>query len=176
VIYISASTPFISAVKRVDKYLQEIEKREGSSGTETRQGRDWASVGNPREAEEVVLKATNRAIEKALSLCVFFQGRGNLRVKVRTGSVGAVDDIVEEDEEVVKKKQARRAKEKGKGKRKEGVLSTEGGDKMDIEDATTAGGDTLEAEKAADESSEDVEMPEARVRMASTIEIAISLI
>jgi ribonuclease P/MRP protein subunit POP7 len=47
----------------------------------------------PRE-EEVLLKATGKAIEKLLGLVVYFQEQDDVKVVVRTGSVGAVDDIL----------------------------------------------------------------------------------
>lgn len=48
--------------------------------------------------EEVILKGTNRAIEKVLELGLFFQGQEDLRVRIRTGGLGVVDDIVEVQE------------------------------------------------------------------------------
>ncbi len=52
--------------------------------------------GSKAREEEVVMKATGRAVEKLLRLAVHFQGEEGLRVQVRTGSVGAVDDVVDE--------------------------------------------------------------------------------
>ena len=46
-----------------------------------------------KEAEEVVLKATSRAIQNALELALFFQGQEDCRVRLRTGTVGVIDDI-----------------------------------------------------------------------------------
>lgn len=51
------------------------------------------SIG--KEPEEVVLKATTRAIQNVLGLALFFQGQDDCRVRLRTGTVGVVDDIVE---------------------------------------------------------------------------------
>lgn len=48
----------------------------------------------------MVLKGTNRAIEKVLGLGLYFQKQDNCMVRLRTGSVGVVDDIVQEEEEV----------------------------------------------------------------------------
>lgn len=50
-------------------------------------------------AEEVVMKGTGKAIEKVLALGVWFQGLEGVEVRVRTSSVGAVDDIVGEEGE-----------------------------------------------------------------------------
>jgi ribonuclease P/MRP protein subunit POP7 len=43
------------------------------------------------------LKATGKAIEKLLGLVVHFQSQEDVKVVVRTGSVGAVDDIVNKE-------------------------------------------------------------------------------
>ncbi|KAI9846016.1 MAG: hypothetical protein M1838_001466, partial [Thelocarpon superellum] len=45
--------------------------------------------------EEVVLKATGRAIKNALGFATYFQDQAQYQVRFRTGSVGVVDDIVE---------------------------------------------------------------------------------
>ena len=121
IIYISATTPFMSAVKRVRRMLDAIDKRHmghGSSGGSRNRGGtnknvDRAATGAGRDAtqpastttsstakerEEVLLKATNRAIEKALKLAMFFQkAKEGYRVTVRTGTIRVVDDIVEDD-------------------------------------------------------------------------------
>ncbi len=56
-------------------------------------------VGKGKEPEAVVLKGTNRAIEKVLELGLYFQRQDDCMARLRTGSVGVVDDIVEEEEE-----------------------------------------------------------------------------
>ncbi|KAH0543737.1 hypothetical protein FGG08_001919 [Glutinoglossum americanum] len=100
VVYISSSTHFISAVKRVRKLLDAIEKRETGNFDLSGKGKDKTKIsqtGRKRkgEPEEVSLKATAKAIEKALNLAIFFQGQKDCRVRIRTGSVGVVDDIIE---------------------------------------------------------------------------------
>lgn len=99
--------PFISAVKRVRKLLDEIDKRsmgkvdlvdgKGSDKQKLRKlgERNNAATATGKEPEEVILKATNRAIHKVLGLALFFQGQDDCRVRLRTGTVGVVDDIVE---------------------------------------------------------------------------------
>ena len=47
----------------------------------------------------MVLKGTNRAIEKVLELGLYFQRQDDCMIRVRTGSVGVVDDIVHEEED-----------------------------------------------------------------------------
>ena len=51
-------------------------------------------AANKHERDEVVLKATGKAIAKALSLGVWFQQREEYAVRIETGTVGAIDDIV----------------------------------------------------------------------------------
>ncbi|KAH6677624.1 Rpp20 subunit of nuclear RNase MRP and P-domain-containing protein [Halenospora varia] len=49
------------------------------------------------DREEVVLKATGKAIERLMGVAAWFiaeEGGAKYRVEVRTGSVGAVDDVV----------------------------------------------------------------------------------
>jgi ribonuclease P/MRP protein subunit POP7 len=58
----------------------------------TGRGRDAREKG--KEPEEVLVKATGKAIEKALRIALYFQGQEDCAVRLRTGSVGAVDDVL----------------------------------------------------------------------------------
>ncbi|MCJ1467909.1 hypothetical protein MMC07_006534 [Pseudocyphellaria aurata] len=104
VVYISSKTPFVSAVKRVRKLLSLIEKRSVGKvdlihrKDGDKQKLEASEMEGPsqreKEPEEVLLKGTNRVIEKVLGLALFFQGQEDLNVRLRTGTVGVVDDIV----------------------------------------------------------------------------------
>lgn len=104
VVYISAKTPFISAVKRVRRLLSLIEKRsvgkvdlisgKGSDKQKLNALDTQVSPEKGKDPEEVILKGTNTVIEKVLGLALFFQGQEDLIVRLRTGTVGVVDDIV----------------------------------------------------------------------------------
>lgn len=105
-IYISSSSSFIATIKRVRKLLSHIESR-SSSSIDFKQHSDAVlkqieadvEKGKSRgREEEVVLKATGKAIEKCLRLAVWWLGQADVRVVVRTGSVGAVDDVVNKDD------------------------------------------------------------------------------
>ncbi|KAL6237718.1 Rpp20 subunit of nuclear RNase MRP and P-domain-containing protein [Aspergillus navahoensis] len=126
-IYVSSSTPYMSAVKRVQKLLLHAEKRATSSlvnkdsknknkgknapqkrlGAEgqTQQERLIAAIarGEDREQldkEEVFVKATGKAMKIALRVGRWFESHGReeeYRVRVSTGAVLVVDDV-EEDE------------------------------------------------------------------------------
>ena len=101
-------------MKRVRKLLDQIDKRavgavdlinsKSSDQSKLRKLEEKVAAAKAKRRkqvpEEVVLKATNRAIEKALGLGCFFQGQGDVRVRIRTGTVGVVDDIIEEEGEV----------------------------------------------------------------------------
>ncbi|KAM0798319.1 Rpp20 subunit of nuclear RNase MRP and P-domain-containing protein [Usnea florida] len=105
IVYVSTKMPFISAVKRVRKLLCEIDKRsmgkidlvdgKGSDKQKLRKLGERPHVSAGKQPEEVILKATSRAIQNVLGLALFFQGQDDCRVRLRTGTVGVVDDIVE---------------------------------------------------------------------------------
>ncbi|KAL4926805.1 ribonuclease P subunit p20 family protein [Aspergillus undulatus] len=123
-IYISTSTPYMSAVKRVQKLLRHAEKRATASlsasassknkksanqnqkrGEQGKQEQLLAALarGEEREqlaSEEVFVKATGRAMNTALRVGRWFESYGRedeYKVRVKTGSVLVVDDV-EEDE------------------------------------------------------------------------------
>ena len=109
-------------MKRVRKLLAEIEKRATQSaasiGTRSSGTHDVETAavggknGDKARAEEIVLKGTNKAIDRVLQLGLFFQGQGDVKVRIGTSSVGVVDDIeVEEggdDQEEVAETRVRR--------------------------------------------------------------------
>ncbi|KAE8325696.1 Rpp20 subunit of nuclear RNase MRP and P-domain-containing protein [Aspergillus sergii] len=106
VVYISSNTPFMSAVKRVQKFLQQAEKRATASvnlsSSKKRDRERLAEIARGNESlkkEEVFVKATGRAIEKALRVGKWFEEReSEYAVRVETGSVLVVDDVVEDEE------------------------------------------------------------------------------
>ncbi|MCJ1308286.1 hypothetical protein MMC25_001939 [Agyrium rufum] len=150
VVYISTKTPFVSAVKRVRKLLSLMEKRNmGKIDLVDGPGMDKQKLKalgkRSKRSEEVLLKATSRAIEKALSLGLYFQGQGDCRIRIRTGGVSVIDDIVQ----------------------KEDLGNKE--DEKEVEETSMA------TEDPTSESATEMELPESRIRQASTIEIGISL-
>lgn len=101
-VYISSKTNFMSAFKRVKQLLKHIEKRETQvelkhARRSNRKGMGQASKFLPQKddgPEPVYVKATGKAIDKALQLGLFLQLQRDLRVVLRTESVDVVDDIV----------------------------------------------------------------------------------
>ncbi|KAL9112358.1 MAG: hypothetical protein Q9187_007786 [Circinaria calcarea] len=109
VIYVSTTTPFVSVVKRVRNLLALVEKRSMGNvdlvnSKSSDKQRLKAVTRKEKEPEEVLLKATNKAIEKVLGLALYFQGQQDCRVRLRTASVGVVDDIVEVKKPKLRKK------------------------------------------------------------------------
>lgn len=154
------------------KLLDLVEKRAGGSGLvgltngKGGEGRRLRALERSLEGdgegmkgkEEVILKATNRAIEKALGLAVFFQGQGDCRVCLRTGTVGTVDDILEG--EGGRQSGGKMKGKKGKkGKGKDGGREGEGRD-VEMEDK---------------EPEVEEEFPETRIRKVSVLEVAITM-
>ncbi|KAF2214511.1 hypothetical protein CERZMDRAFT_90348 [Cercospora zeae-maydis SCOH1-5] len=110
----------MSAVKRVEKLLRLSDKRLVQSATQRSKDSQKAKRRSERGADEilgiakelesakakasdqeqVVLKGTGKAINKAMELGLWFQQREEYQVTLQTGTVGAVDDVhYQEDEE-----------------------------------------------------------------------------
>lgn len=122
-VYITASSPFIPTCKRIRALLVQIQKREAQSAASAPRRRGCGARGkleangrlDPKDVEasisssapshrssgrgksvggeKVFLKATGRAIPRALELGVKFQGEEDCRVRVEMGSVKAIDDL-----------------------------------------------------------------------------------
>jgi ribonuclease P/MRP protein subunit POP7 len=95
-IYISASTPFLSAVKRVEKQLQVAEKRRLKPAVDAILGQSKSVSLEPNaqaNRDSIYLRGTGKAINKVVELGVFLAGTGKYDTKYTTGDIGAVDDI-----------------------------------------------------------------------------------
>ncbi len=61
-----------------------------------------ANMGKGRDGkgpEEVAVKATGKAIERALNVALYFQKQEDCKVVIKTATAGAVDDVECEGEE-----------------------------------------------------------------------------
>ncbi|KAK7515712.1 Rpp20 subunit of nuclear RNase MRP and P-domain-containing protein [Phyllosticta citriasiana] len=104
VVYVNVRTPFLSAVKRVQKLLSIAEKRATQSAlAQKRNSRGdpimstaIAAVDRQQRPEIVTIKATGRSIEKAIELALFFQQKEDCQVRLETGTLDAIDDLVED--------------------------------------------------------------------------------
>lgn len=103
-IYISTSTPLISAVKRVTKALDSSLRTSAAPKGASLQSRvdhlqrqvtrDEANGGRGGKTEVRVL-GTGRAIQKVLQVAERLEAEGLYTVDVRTGTRGTVDDVVQ---------------------------------------------------------------------------------
>jgi ribonuclease P/MRP protein subunit POP7 len=175
VVYISASTPFISAVKRVQKLLALADKRStsgisllgknnggswrgrnaaggagGASGGGNGDGGERArleALGKERNGgEQVCLKATGRAVEKLLGLGTYFLG-------VEEGRVYKVRVVT------------------GSGSAVDDIVEKEEMEGAEKEKAAGEGHGSGERNSAAEKES----FPEARIRRTSTVMLYVSL-
>ncbi|GFF45502.1 hypothetical protein IFM46972_07809, partial [Aspergillus udagawae] len=190
IVYVSTKSPFMSAVKRVQKLLRQAEKRATAavnlSSSKRTDRQKLAEVARGQEQlskEEVFVKATGRAIEKALSVGRWFEERGNeYAVRVKTGSVLVVDDI-EEDEEAKRKavEEAERvllqeqAQEKKDGEKDDGQRAPD--QSVDTPAQPVSKSETKKRKRAANAlaSASGEELPETRTRWVNMVEIAVTL-
>ncbi|KIW32004.1 uncharacterized protein PV07_03586 [Cladophialophora immunda] len=116
VVYVSSRTPVVAAIKRVKKYLAHIERRAlqdaggrrgggggGGSVTKTHgpgpvKAIEQANEALAKDKEEVLVKASGRAMARALRVGEWFRTKEKdllCQVEIRAGNVSTVDDIVE---------------------------------------------------------------------------------
>lgn len=179
----------MSAVKRVQKLLRQAEKRatapvniaNGKVRDRQRLG-ELARSGEQLCREEVYVKATGRAMEKALSVGRWFEEGdrvGEYTVRVKTGSVLVVDDVVEDEEA---KAQGVQEQEKGAGGEEmdrsgdgEAAAAAEATDKAPSKPRSkTAAKKRKRAANAAALMAES-ELPETRTRWVNMVEVAVAL-
>ncbi|KAE8144912.1 Rpp20 subunit of nuclear RNase MRP and P-domain-containing protein [Aspergillus avenaceus] len=168
-VYVSSRTPFMSAVKRVKKFLVQAEKRATAqvdlSSSRKRDAQKLAQIARAgeklRREERVVVKATGRAMERALAVGKWFEEKGaeEYVVSVSTGSVLVVDDVVEDEE--AKRKVVEAAEKVAKG----GLG----------EESKAALKKRKRAESALAVAEGEEELPETRTRWVNKVEVVVSL-
>ena len=104
VVYVSSKTPFISAVKRVKKLLAHAEKRATGDVNLVRSGdreglKKLAAASDTvaKNKEEVLVKASGKAMTKALRLGEWFSNKEKdiaCNVEIRSRNISVIDDIV----------------------------------------------------------------------------------
>ncbi|KNG85036.1 hypothetical protein ANOM_007722 [Aspergillus nomiae NRRL 13137] len=168
IVYVSTNTPFMSAVKRVQKFLQQAEKRATASvnlsSSKKRDRERLAQIARGSESlkkEEVFVKATGRAIEKALRVGKWFEEReSEYTVRVETGSVLVVDDVVEDEG----RKRSLEEKVKGGG----------GGSGGDTSQGSESRAKKQRRAASALAAAEEEELPETRTRWVNKVEVSIA--
>lgn len=91
---VKSSSPFISALKRINKMLEKFSKASGSRNAKFRGG-DYQKV------KYITVKGMGKSIEKTLSLGLKFQKEFMYKVDIVTGGVEVLDEfkVKEEDED-----------------------------------------------------------------------------
>ncbi|KAF9886100.1 hypothetical protein FE257_012035 [Aspergillus nanangensis] len=184
IVYVSSASPFMSAVKRVQKLLRQAEKRATASidlsNSKKREQQKLAQVARGHEQlqkEQVFVKATGRAMEKAMGVGRWFEQRGEeYVVRVKTGSVLVVDDVEDEDEEEKRERDQLRDQMGSEGG---GGGGLDGGDKEGVVDSKSGAEEKKKKKKnqqkrAGNVPMEDSELPETRTRWVNMVEIAVS--
>ncbi|PNP48898.1 hypothetical protein TGAM01_v210954 [Trichoderma gamsii] len=101
VIYVSSKSPFMSVVKRTRKFLDKALRNNSSSKNLSLHARVEAlkrdSNSDTARGAVVTVMGTGKAIEKTLSVASWFEQQGDCIVKIRTRTIGTVDDVVVED-------------------------------------------------------------------------------
>ncbi|OCK77976.1 hypothetical protein K432DRAFT_303000 [Lepidopterella palustris CBS 459.81] len=189
IVFVKHQTPFISAVKRVRGLLKNIEKRDQQSFTS---GKGHlipkkveaeiaaAQIQKKGPKEEVFVKSSGRAIEKALSIALYFQQQNDCRVRITTGTIETVDDI--DRRPSIRREQKAKAKRGDKNKTdgkpveealEEMAVATD--EDPDQENGGVAIEDGEWSGKIRRDETNDGEIPETRIRKLNVIEVAISL-
>lgn len=184
VVYVSTRTPFISAVKRVRSLLAAIGKRSTQSAiansSSLSKNKNDNSIDaaiaaattkwgrNADDEEEVAIKATGKAIEKGMNLALFFAQQPDCRIRIRTGSVNAIDDV-EFGKETHKSRGGGGAamEERQEEEEVEGRAEVERNRLQDHNDDVTA--------ETVKEQEEEEDLPETRIRTTGLLEVFVSL-
>ena len=171
----------MSAVKRVQKLLCQAEKRAmasldlGSKKKTEKQKLAQLAAGHDalrkgKGEEEVFVKATGRAMEKALAVGRWFETReAEYVTRVKTGCVLVVDDVVEDEE------MRRRVTAEGEevGEVEELKEQQQQGQNAEATSAAPVSKSASKKRKRA-ANAESEELPESRTRWVNVVEIAVT--
>lgn len=104
-IYVSSSTPFMSAIKRVqkhlDKPLRSTPAKKNASLHSRVEALQKAGTAGGAGGVVVTVLGTGRAIEKVSQVAGWFEQKPEYQVKIYTKTVSALDDIVPDDQDTV---------------------------------------------------------------------------
>ncbi|KAK2808985.1 hypothetical protein FQN50_004259 [Emmonsiellopsis sp. PD_5] len=182
IVYLSTKTPFMSAAKRVQKLLKQAERRATSKidlSEKTSDKQKFGQLGESTEElkkEAVFLKATGRAIDKAMDIGKWFGAKEEYAIKVKTGTVLVVDDIVED--EGASQTQTQQGTEEPVSKDQE----ADGDESMDVEPSSTGDAKTQQPQSKSKKQKrrnqavdENGDLLESRTRWVNMVEIAVTL-
>ena len=140
--------------------------------------------------EEVLLKGTGKAIQKVMELGLWFQQREEYVVRLRTGSVGAIDDIFIHEGDALESCEDAGGEGAEEMEVDIGAGAERGGDGDEVGEAMAVGPVEITREPACDidagekgkvdmnaspATTGNESIPETRIRYTSCLEVAVSL-
>lgn len=175
----------MSAVKRVKSLLACVEKRAaqaelsssrpvrgsglGDSVHKTEVVSKVASKSTCARKENVIVKATGKAVEKALLVALFLQGMSDVNVRVCTGTTSAVDDIIVMENQL----------DDDAGQAKRAPAADSSATERNIDTSSSAACAVDDAQHGGRQEAKnpclDDELTASRIRMVSMVEVAVSL-
>lgn len=169
----------MSAVKRVQKLLKEAEKRATAkvdlADKNKKHKLDQLKKGTEAlQKEEIFIKATGRAVDKAVNVGKWFDAKEEYSTRVKTGSVMVVDDIVE-DEEL---KEQLRQKTKSKSPSADDQASESAAQASSRLGGKTDGSLSVRSTKKRKNRArvdDNTALPESRTRWVKMVEIAVTM-
>jgi ribonuclease P/MRP protein subunit POP7 len=90
-IYVKSTTPFISAVKRIEKMINKFDEIPNKRGKLVRRG------NINKDINYILVKGMGKSINKVLNIGLHFKYEEKFNVDIFTKSVGVLDEIVEDD-------------------------------------------------------------------------------
>ncbi|QPG76053.1 hypothetical protein FOA43_003439 [Brettanomyces nanus] len=96
VVYVKSSTPFVSAIKRIERCL------DGFRPVPNRRGKYVAKSG--KHIKYIEVKGMGWAMSKVMNLGLHFKYEKQLKVEVYTKTIGVFDEFVGSDDETFQKR------------------------------------------------------------------------
>lgn len=170
----------MSAAKRVQKLLREAEKRATSkvnlqSKSERQKLEQLKESTAALQKEEVFIKATGRAIDKAMNVGKWFDAKEDYTTRVKTGSVLVVDDVVEDEGMKEKLNKKEKSEQNTTANHSVDDKASNLPDGSERKDNDAAAPQQSRGKKKRPIVDDDTELPDSRTRWVKRVEIAVSL-
>lgn len=91
-LYVKSSTPFMSAVKRINKMISKFDEIPNKRGKLVRRG------NISKKVKYITVKGMGKCLEKVLNIGIHFQSE-NFKVDTFTKTIGVLDEIVDGNED-----------------------------------------------------------------------------
>lgn len=92
-VYVKSKTPFVSAVKRIEKMISKFDMIPNKRGKFVRKGNISGSCNY------IVVKGMGKSIGKAINIGLHFKFQENFCVDIFTKTVGVLDELVDQDDD-----------------------------------------------------------------------------